>query len=602
MKEHGGNRITETVSALKGKKNRHGKSFTKVTLKIVIPVFLLLLVISAVMFMGIMQTRELAYQYIEDTAGLYVEQINRDILQINADLIMTLRGSREMPELPDEMMPSQGQYYGLLNEIMEQNRVLKIRYREADYIYVYKEAADLLILNTGVYFGCSQKQGMVEEMVKCLKEKEGVSTNSVNWTILKDSSEYYIFSWYFHKGMAMGCVMRVSNILSDLKKIDLGYDVFPYMERFDGEILLAADSEEMQNLNLMREKAESQKRWNGYRQCAFRLTGLGRVQMLISPSGGLLERTLQVQLLLMALAAGVTLIGLVSACIYYVNILKPMKKFVDGLKNMKEEQMLNQDESNHILELEMASREFRELLRKIKMLKITIYENELERQRAELEYTQEQIKPHFFLNCLSIIHGIAEKDGEYKIVHITETLSSYLRYIFKDTRQQRRLKEEIDHVLDYVEIQKVRYGEAAFSFEIIRDGDSPVDDIPVPSLLLQTLVENAVTHGVTLDTHVEITLYLVVEHYDDGPYLYMTLADTGKGFRDDILEALEKDTPIYYNGRKHVGLQNIRRRLKLLYGGRGSVSFSNMDPGYGAVVEVRLPAILPPHRPQAVRR
>lgn len=336
MKEHGSNRITETVSAMKGKKNRHGKSFTKVTLKIVIPVFLLLLVISAVMFMGIMQTRELAYQYIEDTAGLYVEQINRDILQINADLIMTLRGSREMPELPDEMMPSQGQYYGLLNEIMEQNRVLKIRYREADYIYVYKEAADLLILNTGVYFGCSQKQGMVEEMIKCLKEKEGVSTNSVNWTILKDSSEYYIFSWYFHKGMAMGCVMRVSNILSDLKKIDLGYDVFPYMERFDGEILLAADSEEMQNLNLMREKAESQKQWNGYRQCAFRLTGLGRVQMLISPSGGLLERTLQVQLLLMALAAGVTLTGLVSACIYYVNILKPMKKFVDGLKNMKE--------------------------------------------------------------------------------------------------------------------------------------------------------------------------------------------------------------------------------------------------------------------------
>lgn len=571
-------------------KGQNGKSFQKVTFRIVIPVLLLLFVISAVLLFGIMQTRKLAYRYIEDTAGLYVEQINRDIEQIGADLIMTLRKSKEIPELPDEIGPADAQYYGLLRDIMEQNRVMKIRYREADYIYVYKERADLLILNTGSYFAESRKQGIVEEMVKCLKEKVDIASNSVSWTFLKAGDEYYIFSWYFHKGTAMGCVMQVEKILKELARSDLGYEVFPYMESFEGELLADADSAERQETAAKLRADRAQAEWSGHRQCVYPLAGLGRVHMFISPTDGVLERTLHIQLLLMVFAVFIVLMGLVSAYQYYNDILKPMKRFVDGLKNMKEEQMLNQDEENNILELEMASKEFKELLRKIKLLKITIYEKELERQRAELEYMQEQIKPHFFLNCLSVIHGIAEEGHEDRIAHISETLSNYVRYIFKDSGQQRMLGDEIAHIMDYIEIQKVRYGEEAFSFEIIRDGGGSMDEIMVPSLLLQTLVENAVTHGVSLDAHVEITLYLVVEHYEGGPCLYLSLSDTGKGFSDDVLEALEKDTPIYYNGRRHVGLQNVRRRLKLLYGSRGSVSFSNMDSGYGAVVEVTLPA------------
>lgn len=570
-------------------KGRGRNSFMRVTLRIVIPVLLLFFVISAVLFMGMMQGRELAYQYIEDTAGLYVEQINRDIEQINSDLIMTLRSSKEIPELPDRIEPSQGQYYGLLRDIVEQNRVMKIRYRAVDYIYVYKEQADLLILNTGTYFAQSYKQGIVAEMVACLKEKVDIASNSVSWTLLEVGGEYYIFSWYFHKGTAMGCVMQVKQILEELKKIDLGYEVFPYMKSFDGEILMNENSAERREVEAILAEINARQGWNGYRQCDYSLAGLGQMCMIISPTGGVLERTMHIQLLLMGFAVFIVLIGLASAYTYYINILKPMKRFVDGLKNMKEEQTLNQDEGNNILELEMASKEFKELLRKIKLLKISIYEKELERQRTELEYTQEQIKPHFFLNCLSVIHGIAEEDCEERIVHISGILSNYMRYIFKDSGQQRSVKDEIAHVMDYIEIQKVRYGEDAFSFEIIRDGDVPVDDILIPSLLLQTLVENAVTHGVSLDSHVDITLYLVVEHYEDGPYLYLTVSDTGKGFREDVLEALEKDTPIYYNGRRHVGLQNIRRRLKLLYGNRGSVSFSNMHSGYGAVVEVVLP-------------
>ena len=233
------------------------------------------------------------------------------------------------------------------------------------------------------------------------------------------------------------------------------------------------------------------------------------------------------------------------------------------------------------------SGKFKELLRKIQGLKIAIYEKELAEQKAELEYTQEQIKPLFFLNCLSLIHGIADKNNEGEIVEITTVLSDYMRYIFQDSKKQRDVEEELEHIEAYIRIQKLRYGEEAFSFEATTDGD--IGEWKVPSLLLQTLVENSVVHGVSLDRKSEISLYLTNETYEDGEYLYICISDTGNGFSKEALDAIENDTPIIYHGRHHVGISNIKRRLALMYGERASITCSNMDENYGAVVEVRLP-------------
>ena len=243
--------------------------------------------------------------------------------------------------------------------------------------------------------------------------------------------------------------------------------------------------------------------------------------------------------------------------------------------------------NNNILELEMASKEFKGLLRKIKALKIDIYEKELARQKTELEAMQMQIKPHFYLNCLSLIHGMADVAKQEKIVYITEILSNYMRYVMRDAFEPRQLKEEIEFIQNYVEIQQIRYGKEAFSFEVIMD--SNMEEYLVPTLIIHNFVENAITHAVSLDNHVEITLYIVNENYEDGEYLYICVSDTGKGFPPDILEAIEQDKPIYYNDRKHIGIQNSLKRLKLIYGEKAKINFSNMDEGYGAVVEITIP-------------
>ena len=92
--------------------------------------------------------------------------------------------------------------------------------------------------------------------------------------------------------------------------------------------------------------------------------------------------------------------------------------------------------------------------------------------------------------------------------------------------------------------------------------------------LIQTLVENSVVHGVSLDRKSEISLYLTNETYEDGEYLYICISDTGNGFSKEALDAIENDTPIIYHGRHHVGISNIKRRLALMYGERASITCS----------------------------
>ena len=79
-----------------------------------------------------------------------------------------------------------------------------------------------------------------------------------------------------------------------------------------------------------------------------------------------------------------------------------------------------------------------------------------------------------------------------------------------------------------------------------------------------------------------------MENYNGGKWLYICVSDTGSGFSDDILKALSEDMPIVYGGRKHIGLQNVKRRLELLYGQDAELSVQNMGEHYGAIVEVRI--------------
>ena len=76
------------------------------------------------------------------------------------------------------------------------------------------------------------------------------------------------------------------------------------------------------------------------------------------------------------------------------------------------------------------------------------------------------------------------------------------------------------------------------------------------------------------------------EKHNDAECLYICVSDNGKGFSEEVLEKIENNGEIYYNDRRHVGLQNIKKRLNLIYGEQAEFHLSNMDENFGAISEV----------------
>ena len=578
------------------KNEKKHKSMGKLTIQVMIPVIILFLGILVVMFQSMFEARQLVYRYIEDTARLYVEQINTDITKINYEIVTLTSKKGEANNIPAGVRPEDSQYYPILNELVEQNRNLKIRYKEPCCFFVYLEEADLFISDSGSVFKDSQKQGLSNVLMEELRMRKGERTPYSQWYFVNDGEQDYVFSRFSKNGMTMGCAIRLEELFNTLHINSLGYEGIPYILDKDGTIFVSSrDRDKIDPETLKRIAGKRAGIFSESVIYSFPISGIiGETRafhIMISPSGGILEKIMRLQVILVFLSIGIIVGCALVIWVYYQSVLRPMKQFVNSLKNTEEEQWINENGNNNILELEMASKEFKGLLRKIKALKIDIYEKELARQKTELEAMQMQIKPHFYLNCLSLIHGMADVAKQEKIVYITEILSNYMRYVMRDAFEPRQLKEEIEFIQNYVEIQQIRYGKEAFSFEVIMD--SNMEEYLVPTLIIHNFVENAITHAVSLDNHVEITLYIVNENYEDGEYLYICVSDTGKGFPPDILEAIEQDKPIYYNDRKHIGIQNSLKRLKIMYGDKAKINFTNMDEGYGAVVEITIPVKKP---------
>lgn len=565
---------------IRGRRQIRGRSMKNLSILVMSVIIVAILLLMGSLLFGLYMNRKLTEEYIADTGELYVDRINRDMLQISSELVALQQNDENIKKLSEYVIPYGAEDFQILTRLVAQNKILKIRYAEIHSFFVYVNKANALITENGTSFSESIKSTLTENLMTFLKKETEKDSLSTRWSMLPAENGYYIVGWYGKNGKTLGCVIELDTIFRQIQGDTQEYKVLPYLKTGDQGYILPDYVDEDQQ-ELLRKSFETNDRYS------MPFGSIGTMYFYVYESQGMLGLVFRMQMILITLIIVLLIMSFLAVYIYYQRILEPIKRFADGLQNMEEEQFLNADKENNLLELESANSKFRELMRKIQSLKIAIYEKELNEQRAELEYAQEQIRPHFYLNCISLIHGIADRKAEKDIIHITEVLSDYIRYIFRDYKKLMNIDMELKHVNAYVEIQKLRYGEDAFSYEVILDGD--VEKCLVPSLLLQTLVENSVVHAVSLDREIEISLYITREMYRGTESIYICVSDTGNGFSEEILKAIENDETIFYNGRKHVGLQNIRRRLQLLYGENANAAFSNMAEHYGAVVEIHIP-------------
>jgi two-component system sensor histidine kinase YesM len=237
-------------------------------------------------------------------------------------------------------------------------------------------------------------------------------------------------------------------------------------------------------------------------------------------------------------------------------------------------------------EFQIVNSTFNKMMEQIHELKINIYEEKINRQKAELQHLQLQINPHFFLNSLNIIHTLARGKNFELIQEMTLCLIQYFRYMFRSNLTFVSLKDELQHVRNYVRIQELRFPES-LSYKL------NVPDFllnkPVPPLIIHTFIENSIKYVISRDE--EIHLSVNIELIDDRsvlPSFKIIIKDNGNGFKEEVLSELRAGNRIADEQGEHIGIWNVQRRLSLLYKGHAKFFVGNSEPK-GAFIEMILP-------------
>lgn len=218
--------------------------------------------------------------------------------------------------------------------------------------------------------------------------------------------------------------------------------------------------------------------------------------------------------------------------------IKELEQHMSHFANDLSKINLKGDISIEILSLQ---NHFNEMIDKIKYLR-----------EYEINALYSQINPHFLYNTLDTIIWMAEFQDTEKVISITKALSNFFRISLSNGKEKIPLKEEINHIKEYLYIQKQRYEDKLeYRFSIQKE----LENIEVPKIILQPFVENAIYHGIkNLDTTGIISIYSqIVENK-----IELIIEDNGIGF-----EAAKKQPLMRMGG---VGIKNVNKRIQYYYG------------------------------------
>lgn len=231
-------------------------------------------------------------------------------------------------------------------------------------------------------------------------------------------------------------------------------------------------------------------------------------------------------------------------------------------------------------DLDQIGRAFNVMAARIQNLIEGVYKKQLLIQQMDIRLLQSQMNPHFLFNVLFSISTRAKTIGDQTIYEMTTGLSQLLRTsLTSKTDNTIMLKQELDYVIAYLKIQQIRFGQR-LHYELNVQSQALLS-LSCPRLSLQPLVENAVLHGIEPSNKEGIiTIGAALE---DEHTLLLSVEDTGVGFSLDDPATNES------NGNR-VALQNLRERIRLLYGSPYGLQIIS-SPGQGCKAIIRIPAL-----------
>ena len=235
-------------------------------------------------------------------------------------------------------------------------------------------------------------------------------------------------------------------------------------------------------------------------------------------------------------------------------------------------------------ELGMIGRQINQMSSHVSELMESRIRDEQEKLRLEIKILQAQINPHFLYNTLDSIKWIATMQHNAGIVKVVSALSSLLKNMAKGFNEKVTVRQELDFLDSYVTIEKIRYIEL-FDVEISVE-DPSLYNAEIIKLTLQPLVENSIFSGIEPSGKPGL---IQIRVFSEDQVLHIQVRDNGVGMSEENIARMLTDTSrVTKNYMSGIGLPNVDRRIKLVYGDEYGLQIES-QVGVYTCVTVSLP-------------
>ncbi|MEC0168700.1 cache domain-containing sensor histidine kinase [Paenibacillus graminis] len=377
--------------------------------------------------------------------------------------------------------------------------------------------------------------------------------------------------WFSRGGYLMARIQRSYFQLDDpLSGSDGGESVL--LVNNEGELLGSSEEPQAELLPLLASKDQTVSfRGKEYVQVKLRSDKTNWTLLVLTPVSYVTKGLSVLRTVLLVSGGFGALLFLIMSFVLSTMITRPIIQLIRAMRKSRLGVLTPNPESVSTIELRELNNIYNGMIANMNDLIRVVYEKEVLQSRTELKALQAQINPHFLFNTLEAFNWSLEEKGEEELAGLVVVMSRLFRYIIGNPNKDEwvTLGEEMEQVQRYLKIMEMRMGDR-LSWNIQLGPEEAA--VPVPKLLIQPIVENAILHGVESRVGSGTVSVRVAPAKRKG-WTQITVQDNGPGMDADTLQslysALEGGPSISAKGTG-IGLVNVQRRLKLYYEAEGT--------------------------------
>ncbi len=292
--------------------------------------------------------------------------------------------------------------------------------------------------------------------------------------------------------------------------------------------------------------------------------------------------------------ANVVLLAILAIATYYLNaiILKKLHVLTDSMKRVRQGDFGIDLDIRGGGEVGDLAHHFRKMLRKINELIADAVNKQAAAKEAELATLKNQIDSHFLYNTLENIKMMAEINDQREISNALTSLGGMMRYNMRWTSEYVRLRDELTHIGNYVNIANIRFDDR---IRLVTDIPDSYLNLELLKMSLQPVVENAIKHGLG-----DSELTIIIHAVRDDDAMLISIVDDGVGIAPERvrelnsrieLGAIEGEAKDYASKGNGIGLANVHNRLQMHFGKEYGLRIDG-ELGVCTSVTLRIPCLI----------